>query len=407
MTDKYQKVLSTVIATIRPSDQNMESVQQVVSMIEGMLKKAKLDVKVGIGGSYAKNTHLRGDHDVDLFIQFATKYKSEEISELTEKALRTLKLERLHGSRDYFHHHSDGMQYEIVPVMVIEKGQEAHNITDYSPMHVEWVKKMGKGLNDEIRAAKKFCKANRCYGAESYIRGFSGHVLDILVIHYGGFIKLLQASQKWKDKQVIDHYDRHKGAALANLNKAKLLSPLVLIDPVQPDRNASSALSEENYRRFIAAAKGFLKKPDVSYFEEKKFNPDKIHEMENSVVLKIEPIEAKEDKAGAKIVQIYESLHSALSPFGIKDSGWEWKGEGIAYIWFLLDTDALPDMREQMGPPAKMEEHASLFKKKYPNATLRGGRLIAIVPNKIRTPRQAIEANANYINDRATSYELL
>ncbi len=404
MAIQYKNILESVKKTITPSDEFEEVVKNTVTEIDLALKKGKLDAHAGVGGSFAKKTHLRGDHDVDIFIRFAQKYKDANISDLFEKTLKGYKLERLHGSRDYFHLHRDGLQYEMVPVLAIKKPADAHNITDFSPWHVEWVKKNGKGINDDIRLAKKFCKANKCYGAESYIRGFSGHVLDILTIHYGGFIKLLAGAQKWKDKQVIDHNDIHKGKALAQLNEAKTLSPLVLIDPVQPARNAASALSEENFRRFIKAAGEFLKKPDMDFFIERAFNPDSIREEKNHVLVTVTPLEAKEDKAGAKIVQAYEQILRALTPFGVNKSGWEWPGSGDGYLWFVLDMMELSAFREQMGPPVKLEAHAIEFKRKYPQAVERKGRMYANVRNEIRTPHAVIDTLRNYINERVKSY---
>ena len=65
-----------------------------------------------------------------------------------------------------------------------------------------------KSILDEIKIAKAFCYANNCYGAESYVQGFSGYALELLVYYYGGFINFLRAVSKEKannkEKIVID-----------------------------------------------------------------------------------------------------------------------------------------------------------------------------------------------------------
>ena len=43
-----------------------------------------------------------------------------------------------------------------------------------------------------IRIAKAFCHANNSYGAESYINGFSGYALELLVYYYGSFLKFIK-----------------------------------------------------------------------------------------------------------------------------------------------------------------------------------------------------------------------
>ena len=73
----------------------------------------------------------------------------------------------------------------------IKKGSDALNVTDFSPLHVDWVNKNVKRLRDDIRLAKRFCKVNKLYGAESYIRGFSGYALELLISYYGGFLRFL------------------------------------------------------------------------------------------------------------------------------------------------------------------------------------------------------------------------
>jgi len=80
-----------------------------------------------------------------------------------------------------------GILFEFIPVVTIHKASDAQNITDISPLHVAWVNKHIGKLRNDIRLAKLFCKAQGLYGAESHIRGFSGYLLELLVIAYGGF----------------------------------------------------------------------------------------------------------------------------------------------------------------------------------------------------------------------------
>ena len=78
---------------------------------------------------------------------------------------------------------------------------------------------------------------------------------------------MLKASQKWGRKTIIDFHDFHKGRALENLNKAKLYSPLVVIDPILPERNAAAALSKEKLLDFIESARKFFETPSEKYFK--------------------------------------------------------------------------------------------------------------------------------------------
>ncbi len=51
--------------------------------------------------------------------------------------------------------------------------------------------------------AKTFAHACDCYGAESYINGFSGYALELLICHYKTFSKFLKEIIKIDNNQII------------------------------------------------------------------------------------------------------------------------------------------------------------------------------------------------------------
>ena len=83
---------------------------------------------------------LVSDHDVDIFVRFDLEYAVEEelISDFLEEALKIFNPERIHGSRDYFQFPYKGLDFEIVPVLAVEDASQALNVTDMSPLHVEY-----------------------------------------------------------------------------------------------------------------------------------------------------------------------------------------------------------------------------------------------------------------------------
>src|SRR5512142_1004009 len=112
-----RKVIEDVKESIRPSG-TPPAVTGVMDAINKTLRKQKVRAVAKIGGSFAKDTWLAGDHDVDIFVAFDTSYEDSKLSDMLEKALKPLKAERVHGSRDYFQVH-DGFTYEIIPVRAI------------------------------------------------------------------------------------------------------------------------------------------------------------------------------------------------------------------------------------------------------------------------------------------------
>ncbi|MFH1591712.1 MAG: nucleotidyltransferase domain-containing protein [archaeon] len=414
--DMMDKVLEHQRRRLSPNASAIEAeAARIVDRINTLLDKAGLKATAITGGSVAKGTFLADDHDIDIFVCFDPAYGTEDISELLGKAISSLKPMRVHGSRDYFQIDGDYM-IEIVPVINITRPEDALNVTDMSPLHVDWVRRHLKerpGLAVEIRLAKQFCKAQGVYGAESFIKGFSGHVLDILIVHYGGFIPLLEAVAGWGGKQVIDIADAHKGKALEALNEAKLSGPLVVIDPVLSDRNAAAALSREKVERFRECAAAFLKKPAEPFFEKRPLSIDEVkaaHKGKRVLTLVVVPTKGKVDVVGSKILKILEHVERQLkaNDFIPEDLGWEWDKRGDALLYVVVPQGKLSEEKIVDGPPTDQKEHIAQFSKKHDDVYSKDGRFYARIPRKFRDPITFIESvvTDSYVKPRAVSVKV-
>ncbi len=434
-----EKLLEEVKSGKRPTGEESRKVavtaKGFAARLGKALKAAKLKAKPVVGGSGAKGTWLKGMHDIDVFACFDYRDYSEKSSELSgflEAAVKKAfpKHEKLHGSRDYFKVSYEDYNFEIVPILRITKASQAKNITDASLLHAGWVQKetrKKKGLDDEIRLAKAFCKAQRAYGAESYVRGFSGYACEILTIRYGGFMNLIKAAIKWKKqiaggkKIIIDAAGHYKGKdPLRELNEAKVQSDLIVIDPIQKDRNATAALSGEVLHRFIAAAEGFLKKPSKSHFERQDITAETLSKKakwNRLLIIEAKPLPGKEDVVGARLMKAHEHFLKKMEEngFRILESGWEWNGKKAAnaLLWHILDKKP-PEAEIRPGPPPGNRIHAERFKNEHAGRAGRqifekSGRLYARIERDYREPRQLVKemiAKDDYLKEKAKSYEL-
>jgi len=375
--------------------------QQFLKKINSELKEAK----AVLGGSGAKDTWLAGNHDIDIFVQYPYqkfKTKSAELSNLLEKVLNKAfpkhKLIRLHGSRDYFQLSFEKINFEVVPILKISQAEKAVNITDVSPLHALWVNKNLKGKKDEVRLAKQFFRANKLYGAESHINGFSGYVLEILTAKYGSFEKLLKATLSWKIKEVIDvekHYP--KGDASFHLNKSKQVSPLIIIDPVDKNRNAAAALDEEKFMLLKKIAQQYLKKPSDNFFEQKIINLEKLKkEAEkkklNLLWIEVVPFNGKVDVIGVKLMKAYQFLEKELTKFVIKNSNWDWNK-----FYFFLQKKELEKFEIKSGPPLKLKPYVDDFKKKNKTTFIKNNKIMAKVAVKNPKLKNFVE---NLVKDK-------
>lgn len=399
-------MLKEVLAEITPDKEERKSTLKIVKNflknLNSSLKKNRFAAKAILGGSYAKDTWLKGDYDVDVFVRFSLKYKGKDLSKMLEKALTPWNAERVHGSRDYFWVHKKQFKFEIIPVLEIKKANDAENVTDFSPLHVKWVNKNGKKYKGDIRLFKKFCKAQGVYGAESYIRGFSGHVADILVIYYKGFLPLLKAVTRWKPKTIIDYYHKYDKKALFVLNKSKIQGPLIIIDPVQPERNAAAALCQEKYNGLVKAAQMFLKKPSKEMFVETEVDLGKLARIGHLIHVRAKVPKGKEDIIGTRILHVFEYLKRYIEDFGIKASGWRWNKGTEAEFWYVVKEKELPATMTRAGPPLELKKAAEAFKKRHKKTFVSNHRLMAEVRRKHRTPEDAIRTASSdtYIKHR-------
>ncbi|HUW43566.1 MAG TPA: nucleotidyltransferase domain-containing protein [Bacillota bacterium] len=411
-------ILKEVLGRIKPSKEELQtidkSLQDFIIRVQKNMKSQKINAEVFVGGSFAKDTMIRkGSYDIDIFIRFDKKHK--DISNLTKKLLRNMKnVSKIHGSRDYFRiKSSEDLFLEVVPVKKVNNPKEAENITDLSYSHVKYIKKRvkSKKILDDILLAKAFCYGNDCYGAESHVSGFSGYALELLVYHYGGFLKFLRAMAKIKDKEVIDIEKHHKTKqhVLMDINAAKLDSPIVLIDPTYKQRNALAALSNKTFRKFQKTCSKFLKNSTIKAFEIERIDFKKIQANAKKKGYEFILVESKTNKqegaiAGSKLLKFYNHLGNEIKKyFDVKDRDFEYNGKKSAKYYFVVKKK--PELLIQ-GPMQSQKEHVKKFKKKYSRTFVKNKRIYT--KQKIKFPLKKFledwkKKHAQKIKDMAIS----
>jgi len=369
-----KSVLCDILKKIKPSK---EEIRKVNSLAKGITNTIKVrDAQIMLGGSIAKDTWLHGMHDIDIFVAFnynKYKNKSSQLADILEKHIRHLPIKRLHGSRDYFQINKGNISIEIIPILRIKRVEQAKNITDISPLHASWVKKYK--IQDEIRLTKAFAIAQHTYGAESYLKGFSGYVLEILTIHYGSFLGFIKATSKWK-KQIIIDTEKLLKNPLKELNKSKIQSPLIVVDPVDKTRNASAVLSQQNYNLMIKAARSFLNNPSEKYFIVRKKTIPK-----NAFFIEIK-LKKKDDHIAGKLDSLFIKLNHQIiqEGFSIKKSGFIFDKKSI--LWFIFKSNILSSYCEVRGPPIKLKDHVIKFRKKHKKTFMKNSTIYAVEKRK-------------------------
>ncbi len=398
--------MKNLLKEIKPSRKEQQEVKKIIREIIKSIRIA--NTKVSLGGSSAKGTWLKNNHDIDIYIKFnPKKYEGIDIAEvLRDNVQGTV----LHGSRDYLQLKKGNYTVELIPIMEIKSVEHAQNITDISPFHAKWVNKHKKYKGD-IMLAKAFAKANGFYGAESFIKGFSGYSMEVLTIHYKGFKKLLKNVSQWKRTTVIDTEKHHKKKV--QLNEAKMLSPIILVDPVQATRNVTAVVSPEKYDLFKKKAKEYLKHPRKEMFVKKEFSLEELQKKKGEkIILELVPLEGKRDVVGAKLLKCFEYIKEQLKEhdFVIKEANWHWKEGENAILYYIFKEQKLSPTIKHYGPPVKQKERLEHFKeswKQYPVKEEKG-RSYVMLSRKYSKPKDLITdlIGTDTIKSRAKKVEI-
>ncbi|MFN3527505.1 MAG: CCA tRNA nucleotidyltransferase, partial [Candidatus Altarchaeaceae archaeon] len=268
--EKFSKIFQEVLEKIAPSEE--ENLQRKEIAKEIIRKINDFGYNAEIVGSLAKNTNLKDDFDIDIFVKFPPgtdkKILGEKVIEIGMKILENPEVD--YAEHPYIKGKFKNYDIEIVPCYdfgneIFGKFKSIATAVDRTLYHTKFVKEeieKNKNLRNEILLLKKFLKGINVYGAEGKIRGFSGYLAELLIIYYGSFLNLLKNASSWKYNEFIDIKNYWKG-------KGKILfkDPLVVIDPVDDTRNVASAVSEENLAKFIFYSRLFLENPSIKFFE--------------------------------------------------------------------------------------------------------------------------------------------
>ncbi len=384
-----ETLFSNVLKSIMPTEKDIHLInvrtEKLVIDLKNSLKNRNIKAEVFVGGSLAKNTIIKKNkYDIDIFIRLKNEVDTNALEKIIRKIDKNVK--KVHGSRDYFILKIKNTVFEIVPVKAVKKPTEAKNSTDLSYFHITYIRnkiKKSPKLAEDIRLAKAFSYSAGCYGAESYVNGFSGYALELLIISNGSFLKFVREISKAKDRIIIDIEKKYKNTdeLMTLMNEAKIQSPIILIDPTFKERNATASLSKEKFDKFKEHCSAFLKKPSHAFFEKSELD---INELKKTAKkLKAELIKIilrtnrqEGDIAGTKLRKASEFLAREVSMYSNivrKEFVYDLKKAAIYYM-IAKEKDKIL----KIGPPIKMNEHVEKFKAVHKKTIIKNGRIYAV-----------------------------
>jgi len=354
-------VISKVLSLCEPSHSEETRIAKVAQEAKAHVERyvAKLNdvVEVVFGGSYAKGTWLPHHADIDIFVKIKPSVgieKFEEIGiEIGTNALKKYGPKLRYSDHPYVEVFVEKVRVNVVPCYDVKQGNW-RSAADRSPFHTQHISRhFDYEKKRQARLLKKFFKSVGIYGAEISTEGFSGYVSEVLILKYSSFENVLRAAgNDWQERQIIAVYD-YDSDFVKSFN-----SPLIIIDPVDSRRNLGTAISAESVAKFMLAARAFLEKPSVEFFEERdkqyRYSASK-HEallLPNVLV-----VEFSHEKKSPDIIwgQLKRTLNAVskqleLAHFEVLRSSCVTDERSSAVLAFLLESITLPAHTKKKGP---------------------------------------------------------
>ncbi len=352
-----KQIISKISKTVMPSKAMEKSKRQIAetafSLVEKEIEGYSEVVGLEFGGSFAKGTWLTEDADIDIFIKFK-KDVSEEKFEKISKEIGFASLEEYspyvrYSQHPYVEAKVDDTKINIVPCYDVAMG-DWKSAADRSPFHTRFMKEsLGPKMRDEVRILKTFLKSNGIYGAEIAKQGFSGYVSEVLILEFKSFENLVKSISKIKEKQIIGKTDK------------KFDTSIVIIDPVDSNRNLAAAISDENIGKLILISRAFKEKPNQGFF---RIKGSRISEefWGNLLVVKFDFRDRSPDIIWGQIKRAASTLSTQLELGGFTVlRSKSYTDQKQIYLLFFLESIKISGIYSKDGPEFFREDGTNSF----------------------------------------------
>jgi tRNA nucleotidyltransferase (CCA-adding enzyme) len=397
--EEIKRICREVIERIRPDEEERRNVKAVTDLIIAKINKKASEMGMEANaisvGSTARNTWISGEADIDIFIMFPVDVPEEDLKEKGLALAKSIsdRYEERYASHPYIHayfYDAEGRtehEADLVPCFSVKNASALKSAVDRTPFHNEYVRKRIPGLEEEVLLLKQFLKSSGIYGSEQRRKGFSGYLCELLILKYSSFAELLRQASNWKHGERIDIEGR---------GKYKGEDPLIVIDPVDANRNVAAAVSLDSFCRLIDSARDFLACPDASFFalaKKKEMSRaefvKRIKERGTELVMVFfEAPDEVEDILFPQLRKAESSIAKLIERNGFMVYRSDVSVEGNkAFLVFELLVWTLPQVKKHVGPPVTSKYHSEQFKSKYKPFSFR---------KRIENGRYVVEVKRNY-----------
>ena len=380
MKGSLNEVIKFIDKNFCPKKEEWKSVMSKSEKIRDYvfsILKGEYDIKgedLVILGSVPRMTYLKNDFDVDIFIRFEEDVDLKSVVDFLITAIEPRYKTRLrYAEHPYIELLAEGLTFNIVPSYKTEYPNWLSPM-DRSYFHHQYL--VERGIHDiykEVVRLKVFLKASGVYGAEIYIGGFSGYLAELLILKYGSFEEAISNISNWHPPVTID-LEEYYPTRQAILDAFGHNTPLIVIDPIDRGRNVAAAVKRRSFSRVISAAKYFIDRPSIRFFEESPHLSNQNYFLKFDYLINPElPILLVYFEHGEKIEDIHYSQLERLSRkiknvvekegFEIFKFGVHSDYKSCSVIFFLFSELERPKYDKVRGPYPYMQSEKKFLDK--------------------------------------------
>ena len=420
-------IFNSVLSEINPSVDDIKLIDDIISKLKKLLEISarKLNIKYTKiepqGSTGIKQTQLKGDFDIDLFIGldynlFKHKYKGMSKSKRKKESkkdflslcnnwiLQSLTLNEFHNPRLLYAEHPyvtvdyllDDIKLKIDIVLYFDldlefiKKNGPITAVDRSPWHGSFVKdELNPDQKNDVRLLKQFFKACYSYGDKSAVGkvGFIGYSAELLIYYFNNLTNLFENFNELH-KKPLDCYNRNDKELSKIIHFQN--DYLIIIDPIDKNRNVASAISERAYQYCNQKISEFLKQPSPEFFKIKPISEADLSNKRDSILSHTYIVELQNTNRKIHYTINRDKLYSlceSLKVNGEKEfSHVERFGKIIYEVYFEEEKDQYnvaiycekPHISKtyiRRGPPIEDRKHTINFKRKNPGYIEKDGYL--------------------------------
>jgi len=424
-----EAIRAEILPVILPTAEENKKLARLYENLKGGLQKIaqKLNIAPSFiqnhGSTGVKQTHLRGTSDLDIFIGLNPSDYSPIVNLPPRERKKALEGLFLSYVKDWFipaAQTAGFTEYQVSyaehPYLIISYENYEIDVVgcfdleydylltygpitavDRTPWHSKLiVEKLSDEQKQDVRLLKAFFKANFVYGDKATLGrfGFTGFSAEILIYYFHTIENVFSNLGPLKDNP-LDFFNRP--AEVLRNDKRFTDDYLIIIDPVDKNRNLASSISKRAYEYACFQILKFFNAPSPQFFIKSPLPlPDPyilgpllphfiVVELINDSDIHYTEARDRIYSACEKVRKLLERENTGEKRFGKTLFEVYFEGQIFAAVFYCTDPFSEPTYLRK-GPPKSKISNVREFCDSHPEAFLKGGFYYAPVKREFQNP---------------------